>query len=111
MLLPGGTMNSSDQTDDDSERLSVRVKKYRNRLDEITNPKNLAQILYLDRNLSREEFDRKVIEIGYRAALRKLVSEACNGDIKALDLFLKRCDLHFSKTRKVEKEDDAQVFP
>lgn len=85
----------------ESEQDSVRVGRYASKIEDILELGNLAQKLYRDRKLTKREIDAKLIEFGYQVALRQLIASACNpdapqSDIKALDLFLKRCDLYFS---------------
>ncbi len=91
---------------------SVKAKPWVNKLKSLTDPKEIALQLYLDRDLTRDEFDAKVIELGYRAALRALAAQACNGDTKALDLFLRRCDQHFSAKRAPSAgSSDSEAAP
>ncbi len=104
-------MSTSEQDQATPDQLSIRVERFQRKLDSILKTDNLSELLYLDRKLSRSEFDASVIEIGYRAALRKLASEALAGDVKALDLFLKRCDLYFSTKRVSEAPEEATAAP
>ncbi len=78
---------------------SVKASPWLKKLKSLTDPKEIALQLYLDRDLTRAQVEAKVIELGYVIALRKLCAEACNGDTKALDLFLRRCDAYFSSKR------------
>lgn len=90
---------------------SPDAQEFADRIQEIADPKNLETFLYLNRHLTREEYEAKVIEIGYRAMLKTLVAMGCSGDTKALDLGLKRCDLHFAQVRKPKKDDNSEPTP
>lgn len=102
---------STEPVESSDDPVSRRVHQWKTKLDNLCDIKKLAEALYLDRDLTRSEFDEKVIDLGYRAALRVLAAEACAGDTKALDLFLKRCDLHFNQHRKTGPPDDSQAPP
>ncbi len=104
-------MSTSEQERDTPEIQSVRVERFQRHLDEILKPENLAEILYRDRKLSRREIDAKVIELGYNAALRVLAAQACTGDTRALDLFLKRCDLYHSSRRTNDANTEDTPAP
>ncbi len=104
-------MSTIEHDPDESEHINVRTERFQRRLNEILKPENLADILYRDRKLSRTEIDAKVIELGYDAALRTLAALACSGDTKALDLFLKRCDLYHATRRGAATVEDAAPAP
>lgn len=95
----------------------TRLRQFKAKLESILNPEDLARILFHDRKLTRSEIDAKIFDLAYQVALRKLAAEACAGDVKALDLFLKRADqYHASIKAPAEREagvaqSDGFVLP
>ena len=61
-------------------------------IENLSSPKIIADILHKTADLSDEEFNDIVDKLGSRAAHLVLRHKAINGDVKALDLYLRRCD-------------------
>jgi hypothetical protein len=75
----------------------------------LTDPAEIARIINRTRNLSDEDYEALTLEIGWRVANLVLRAQACSGDVKALDLFLKRCDSFRERRhqRRVQPADPA----
>ena len=94
-------------------QISQRVDKMQARINALLKPDNLAQQLYLDRKLTRDEWYEKYADIGFQLLIRTVIQQGVDGDMKAADLGIKSLTQWFDKHRagKVETVDErsAQV--
>lgn len=82
-------------------------------LDYLTNTEDKARFLSASRDLTDDEYEDLVNDVGARAALWELRAQACAGDVKAIDVYLKRCDA-WREAKRLRKHDaggDAASAP
>jgi hypothetical protein len=92
------------------KRIETTTKKVGGRppsLDHLTSPEAIAKLVSTSRDLTDEAFEDFVNESGFRVALSVLRAKACDGDVKAIDLYLKRCD----EWRNVRKRSQQTAPP
>lgn len=99
------------QDDSTPEQISTRVAKMQARINALLKPENLAQQLYLDRKLTRDEWYEKYADIGFQLLMRTLISEGVDGDTKAADLGMKYLTQWLDRTRqgKAESADERST--
>ena len=73
----------------------------------LVDPAVMSNILYRTQDLTDEAYEELVNDIGSRAAILILRAKALGGDVRALDLYLRRCDEW--RARKAGSKRPAQA--
>ncbi len=75
----------------------------------LADAKQRDKILAVTKHLTDEQFETYINEIGFRAALFELRTQACQGDVKALDLYLKHCGVWREKKRLAQPRTTSEA--
>lgn len=94
------------------DRKSSLQRKPPHTLEEMQSPEVIAQLLRKSYAITDDVFDSIINIVGERAALLILRAKAVGGDVRAIDVYLKRCDQAKAKRKRsngiaVKKEEPA----